>query len=165
MNEKVYQTVTILLTAVGIVIIAFVYSSQPRSLVEVANKTQVAVGVYSIDAREFEAGKAAFARDDHTAARAAFERSDPERRDALVQFYIAYSFYREGWGRLTNDDKLFAEGLAAAQRSESIDRDLRVTNDPGLKMTTAAEIRRELDEGLKITASDLNPLRLFRERK
>ena len=40
----------------------------------------------------------------------AFARADPAVRDARTQFYIAYSYYRQGWGRLYHDDALYAEG-------------------------------------------------------
>ena len=38
-------------------------------------------------------------------ARAMFDEADPEKRDGRTQFYIAYSFYRQGWGRFSNDDE------------------------------------------------------------
>ena len=47
----------------------------------------------------------------------AFARTDPAERDARTQFYIAYSYYRQGWGRLYHDDALYTEGLAAIDRA------------------------------------------------
>ena len=41
---------------------------------------------------------------------AAPDRADPARRDAPTQFYIAYSFYREGWGRVYSDDRAVQAG-------------------------------------------------------
>jgi len=40
-----------------------------------------------------------------------------------------------------------------------------VSKDADLKLKTAAELRNEFEEGLKVTADDFNPLRLVRERK
>jgi len=40
-------------------------------------------------------------------ARDFFQKADPENRDAKTQYYIAYSYYRQGWGKLYNDDALF----------------------------------------------------------
>ncbi len=37
--------------------------------------------------------------------------------------------------------------------------------DNNLKMKTAVELKHEFEEGLRITASDFNPLKLTRERK
>ncbi len=37
--------------------------------------------------------------------------------------------------------------------------------DANLQMKTAAELKFELEEGLKLTASDFNPLKLTKERK
>jgi hypothetical protein len=37
--------------------------------------------------------------------------------------------------------------------------------DPELKLRTAAELKAELEQGLETTAGDLNPLKVFRERK
>ncbi len=55
-----------------------------------------------------------FRAEDYIGARAAFDRVDPEKRDANTQFYIGYSYYRQGWSRLSNDDTLFKLGLDAA---------------------------------------------------
>jgi hypothetical protein len=106
----------------------------------------------------------AFRRDDFVAARDAFERADPERRDARTQFYIAYSFYRQGWGRLSNDDALFKQALEAADRAALLDRNFR-SDDANLQLRTPAELRSEVQEGLEVTVDDFNPLRLAGERK
>ena len=90
--------------------------------------------------------------------------ADPEQRDAATQYYIAYSYYRQGWGRLTNDDALFSQGLASVNRVISIEPNFR-SDDADLKMKSPYELKQELEEGLKFTMSDLNPMRLTRERK
>ena len=97
-------------------------------------------------------------------ARDSFERADPEMRDANTQFYIAYSYYRQGWGRVSSDDALFKLGLESVNRVTAIDRDY-VSKDPNLRLHSPAELRNELEEGLKVTADDFNPLKVFRERK
>ncbi|MEQ1645284.1 MAG: hypothetical protein ABL959_17675, partial [Pyrinomonadaceae bacterium] len=78
-----------------------------------------------------------------------------------TQFYIAYSYYRQGWGRVSNDDALFKSGLEAVTR---VDPNFRST-DAALQMKTPAELKFELEEGLKLTASDFNPMKLTKERK
>lgn len=154
----------ILITLAGFTLIAFLYGTEPKTLAEVSIKGSVAIGTYSIDRSQFEQGLASFRKDAFSDARAAFDRADPEKRDAENQFYMAYSYYRQGWGRLSSDDALFKPGLDAANRTISIDPNFR-SSDPTLAMKTAAELKNELEEGLKITPSDFNPMKLTRERK
>ncbi|HYO90832.1 MAG TPA: hypothetical protein VEQ40_04320, partial [Pyrinomonadaceae bacterium] len=93
-------------------------------------------------------------------------RADPERRDARTQFYMAYAFYREGWGRVYNDDALFRQGLEAAGRSISLSENERLrVDDPDLQIKTPAELKAEIEQGLERTVDDLNPLKVFRQRK
>jgi tetratricopeptide (TPR) repeat protein len=164
MSAKYFHILSILIAVVGFAFVAFLYTTEPRSLAEVTTKSQVVLGTYEIDRKEYELGLASFRRDDFAAARAAFERADPEKRDAIAQFYIAYSFYREGWGRFANDDQHFRAGLAATERVVAIDPNFRIA-DQSLTLRTAVELKLELEEGLKITAADFNPMRLTRERK
>jgi hypothetical protein len=164
MNEKYIQIIGIVLTVIGSVFIAFLYSTQPRSMAEVTTRGQVVLGTYEINKAEFDAGLASFRRDEFASARAAFDRADPEKRDANTQFLYAYSYYRQGWGLFSNDDELFKAGIAAADRAIAINPGFRST-DESLVIKTPLELKNELEEGLKITASDFNPMKLTRERK
>lgn len=164
MRPPYIHIASLLIAAVGLTLIVFIYSTRPKNLTEVATKSSVAIGTYEIGPKEFENGLAAFRRDEFEAARAAFDRADPEKRDAAVQFYIAYSFYRQGWGRVSNDNDLFSKGLAATDRVIQLDPNYRST-DAGLVMKTPTELKAELEDGLKITVSDFNPMKLTRERK
>ena len=99
-------------------------------------------------------------------ARLAFERADPAARDAVTQFYIAYSFYRQGWGRLYNDDDLFREALKALDRAVAAAPEGRVlVQDEQLGLRSSDALRAELERGLTREWSDLNPLRVLRERQ
>jgi len=164
MKVKYIHFSGIAIIIIGFVLIGFLYVSQPRSLAEVTTKGQVALGTYDINTQEFDAGLAAFRRDEFLAARAAFDRADPEKRDAATQFYSAYSYYRQGWGRVSNDDALFQSGLEAANRVIALNPGFRST-DESLQIKTAVELKNELEGGLKLTPSDFNPLKLTRERK
>ena len=164
MRPPYIHIASLLIAAVGLTLIVFIYATQPKNLTEIAAKSSVAIGTYTIDKKEFENGIAAFRRDEFETARAAFDRSDPEKRDAAVQFYIAYSFYRQGWGRVSNDNDLFTKGLAATEQVIKLDPNYRST-DAELVMRTPIELKAELEDGLKITVSDFNPLKLTRERK
>jgi len=139
--------------------------SKARTTIEnVTTKTQVAIGTYEVDALKFEEGLKAFRQDNFIAARDSFEKADPERRDAKTQFYIAYAFYRQGWGRITNDDALFKQGLETVNRAIALDKNFKSV-DEDLQMRAPVELKNELEEGLKITASDFNPFRVLRKRK
>lgn len=164
MKEKYIHVSSLLITIIGFVFIGFLYVSEPRTLAEVATKSQVAIGTYEINKEEFARGLTAFRAEDFGGARLAFDRADPEKRDAATQFYIAYSFYRQGWGRVSNDDALFQSGLAASDRVVAIDPNYR-TSDASLGIKSATELKTEFEDGLKITPSDFNPLKLTRERK
>ncbi len=175
MNVSYIQIIGTVLTLLYGVFIIFLYAAEPRSLEEVGEKAisaventvskgQVITGTYEIDRARFNEGLAAFQTDNFVLARDRFERADPEKRDANTQFYIAYSYYRQGWGRVSNDDALFKSGLEALQRVTQLDPDF-VSKDANLQLKTAAELRNEFEEGLEVTADDFNPLKLVRERK
>jgi hypothetical protein len=126
----------------------------------------VSTGIYEVDSVRFEAGRELFRREQYSAARDEWGRADPARRDARTQFYIAYAFYREGWGRVYNDDTLFRAGLEAVERAISMSPEgVLSVDDPDLKIRTAAELKVELQQGVQRSLSDLNPTKVFRERK
>lgn len=164
MKERYIHGLSVLLVLGGFIFIGFLYWTEPRSLAEVSSKGQVAIGTYAVDKTAFDQGVSLFRKEDFTGARAAFNRADPEKRDPNAQFYIAYSYYREGWGRLYNDDALFTEGLKVIDHVTQLDPNYRST-DETLSMKTPPELRHEFEEGLKVTPSDFNPMRLARERK
>jgi hypothetical protein len=155
---------SILLISTGFALVVFLYWTEPRSLAEVNSKSQVMFGTYEISETEFEQGLGSFRKDEFPDARAAFARADPERRDPATQFYIAYSYYRQGWGRLSNDDALFQSGLEVIDRVIVLEPNFR-TPDETLGIRTPAELKNEFEEGLKITPSDFNPMKLTRARK
>ena len=146
--------------------IVWVYVKQPQTTAEVIGGLSASVGAYRIDQQAFDDGLRFFRRDDFIPARSAFERADPAHRDARTQFYIAYSYYRQGWGRLYQDDVLFGQGLEAVDRAIALAPGGRlIVEDPDLQMKSADELRAELEAGTQRDLSDLNPVRAFRQRK
>src|SRR5262249_8542461 len=118
---------------------------------------------YRIDEQAFDDGLAFFHRDQFEAARAAFSRADSAQRDARTQFYIAYTFYRQGWGRIRTDTALYQEGLKAIDRAIAAAPGGRVSvDDPELQMRSADEVRAELADGI---AHPVHPLQVLRGRK
>ncbi len=175
MKEKYIQILGIALTLIYGVFVIFLYAAEPRSLEEISSKAietvqnaatkgQVITGTYEIDHLKFGEGLNAFRQNNFIVARDSFAKADPERRDAKTQYYVAYSFYRQGWGRLTNDDALFKQALESLERVNFIDKNYR-SDDTDLQLRTPAELKNELEEGLRVTADDFNPLKVLRERK
>jgi tetratricopeptide (TPR) repeat protein len=146
--------------------IVWIYATQPQTMAEVSGGLASRVGAYRVDPTAFEEGLAFFRKDQFAEARMALERADAARRDPVTQFYIAYAFYRQGWGRFYNDDALFAEGLEAVTRAAALAPGGRViVDDPDLGLRSSDELRAELERGLRRELSDLDPRRVLRERK
>ena len=147
-------------------VIASLFGSQPRTVAEAVGGLSATVGAYDVNAQAFADGLTFFRNDQFVESRAAFARADPASRDARTQFYIAYSYYRQGWHRTHRDDQLYREGLKYVDQAIALAPDGRlVVNDEHLHMRSADELRAELEAGLTRDASDLNPLRLLQERK
>ena len=146
-------------------IVAWVYVQRPQSLAEMKGSLTDTVGLYTIDTARFEEGRRLLHGESFAQARAAFERADPARRDAVTQFYVAYTFYRQGWGRFYNDDALFRQALHALDRAASLSPagPVRVS-DPGLGLPDSEALRGELQRGLAVEPGDFNPLRVLRKR-
>ena len=91
----------------------------------------------------------------------------PIRRSAIArtQYYIAYAFLREGWGRVYADDALYRQAEVALQRAQAAASDgvVRV-DDPDLTLKTSDEMAEALARGLRRDASDLNPLSMLEKR-
>jgi hypothetical protein len=175
MKEKYIQALGILMTVGFAVFVVFLYWAEPKTLEEVSTKAkttvenvttkgQVMIGTYEIDQARFDEGLAAFRQDNFLVARDRFEKADPEKRDAKVQYYIAYTYYRQGWGRVSNDDTLFKQGLDQVNRVILLDGNFKAADD-NLQIKTPVELKHEFEEGLQVTASDFNPLKVFNERK
>lgn len=161
MKEKYIQILGIVLSIIYAGFIVWLYALEPKNLSEVATKATVTAGTYEIDKTKFDEGLRLFRAENYPPARDFFNQADSEKRDAKTQFYIAYSFYRQGFGKVYNDDALFKQGLEQLNR---VDANFK-SDDEDLKLKTSAELRNELNEGLQLTASDLNPLKVLRERK
>lgn len=147
-------------------VVAWLYATQPQTVAQVTGGFAAIVGGYTVDPQAFADGLRFFRADQFVEARAALLRADPAERDPQVQFYIAYTYYRQGWGRLYSDDALFGKGLVAIDKAIALAPGGRlVIDDPDLQMHSADELRAELQRGVTRELSDLNPLRVLRTRK
>jgi hypothetical protein len=165
-NETTTRSLGLMVSVFYAVLIGWLYVRQPQTIAQVTGGLSAVVGTYHVNDQAFADAMQFFKNDQFVEARSAFERADPAVRDARTQFYIAYSYYRQGWGRLYHDDQLYTEGLQALDRAVALAPGGRlVVNDPELGIHTAEELRSELEAGIRRDASDLNPMRLFRKRK
>ncbi len=167
MRQRHIQWLGIVWTLLYAAFVVWLYTTAPRTLQELRTQASATVGAYQIDQARFDVALELFHREQYAAARAEWQRADPAERDARTQFCIAYAFYREGWGRVYNDEELFRRGLEAVKRAHNLapDAPLKV-DDPDLRMHTAAELQAELEAGLAQGWRTLNPLEaLRRERK
>src|SRR5688572_23122560 len=166
MRESVVRGVGLGAALLYAVLIVWIYTRQPATLAQIRGGMSASIGAYQVNAQAFAEGLTFFRADRFVEARAAFQRADPAERDALTQFYIAYTYYRQGWHRLYSDDALFAEGVKAADRAIALDPQATLkVDDIRLQLRTPRELRAELASGLTREASDFNPMRLFGGRK
>jgi len=166
MQEPLIRVAGLVLVAGYASFLAWLFATQPRTMAEAVGGVAAGIGAYAVDAQAFADGVRYFRKDQFPEARAAFSRADPAARDAQTQFYIAYSFYREGWHRTHRDDGLYQQGLAAVDRAIALAPGGRlVVADENLQMHSADELKVELARGLATSVSDLNPLRVFEARK
>jgi hypothetical protein len=165
MSPTPIRALGLVLTIAYGALIVWTYAHQPRTVSEMTGGLTASVGVYRVDRASFEDGLRYFHEDKFLEARSAFARADPAKQDATTQFYIAYSFLREGWGRVYTDDSLLKQAQAALDRAIEVAPGGRiVVSDPNLTLTTSDELRAEIARGLTHDASDLNPLKVFRRR-
>ena len=155
----------LLVTLVYALAIVWLYATEPRSFKEVTTGAQVAAGTYQVDRARFDAGLGLFRREQFRAARDEWQSADPAQSDPTTQFYIAYSFYREGWGRVYYDQDLFKHGLEAVNRAIALAPGPLTVADENLQLHTAAELKAELEQGTERTWGDINPLKVMRQRK
>jgi len=166
MQDKIIKVAGLGLTIVYAAFIVWIYATEPRTFKEVTTSAEIAAGTYQIDQEKFNSALSLFRREQFRAARDEWQRADPAQRDARTQFYIAYSFYREGWGRVYFDQELFKQGVEAVNRAIALSSTSPLTiDDPDLRIHSAAELKVELEQGLERSWSDVNPLKVLRTRK
>ena len=163
-RRRVIRLAGLAVTAVYAAFIVWVYAAQPRTLREVRGGVAASIGVYRIDAAAFDEGLRYFRTDRFAEARRAFARADPAQRDARTQYYIAYAFLREGWGRVYSDDALYRQAEVALQRAQAAADGVVRVDDPDLTLKTSDEMAEALARGLRRDASDLNPLSMLEKR-
>jgi hypothetical protein len=165
MRDSIVRATGLMFVVCSFTGIAWLYLHQPQTLAEATGALSARVGGYRIDEQAFADGLRFFHGDEFPAARLAFERADPARQDPRTQFYIAYSYYREGWGRLYVDKELFARGLDAVNRGIAAAPNGRIiVDDSNVQMHSADELKAELQAGLD-ASTELNPFTIVRRQR
>ena len=163
MRESTVRAAGLVLAILYASIIGWMYARQPETVAQVSGGLASFVHAYRIDQQAFDDGVRFFHQEQFEASRSAFARADPAQRDPRTQFYIAYSHYRQGWGRIYIDRAQFEAGLAAVDRAiASASGGRVVVDDPQLQMHSADELKAELAMGL---AHPVHPLSVLRGRK
>jgi hypothetical protein len=166
MGETTTRTLGLGLVVAYTTLIGWLFVRQPQTIGQVTGGLSAVVGTYTVNDQAFSDALRFFRNDQFVEARLAFERADPAVRDARTQFYVAYSYYRQGWGRLYHDDRLYTEGLQAIDRAIALAPGGRlVVDDSTLGIHTGEEMKAELEAGLRRELSDFNPMRVLRARK
>jgi hypothetical protein len=165
MRDEMVRALGLALAVCGFGGIVWVYSHQPQTLAEATGALSATIGAYQVDEQAFADGIRFFRGDQFAAARLAFDRADAAHQDPRTQFYIAYSYYREGWGRIYVDKDLFARGLVAVDRAIAAAPHGRVVvDDANLQMRSGDELKAELEAGVHAT-TDVNPLTIVRRQR
>ena len=165
MRDEVVRAIGLAVAGSCFGVIVWVYSRQPQTLAEASGALSATIGVYHIDEQAFADGLRFFRADQFAAARLAFDRADQAHQDPRTQFYIAYSYYREGWGRVYVDKELYARGLAAVDRAiAAAPRGRIVIDDADLQMHSGDELKAELETGVQ-ASSEVNPLTVVRRHR
>jgi len=166
MREPLLRTLGLAVAAAYALFIVWLYVRQPQTVAEMTGAMSASIGAYHVDEIAFADGLRLFRANQFVASRLAFDRADRAHQDARTQFYIAYSYYREGWGRVYNDDVLFQRGLEAIDRAIAAAPNGRIAvEDADLQLKSGDELKAELQAGIRRDASDFNPLKVFRQRK
>ena len=166
MQARIIKVAGLGLTIAYAAFIVWIYATEPRTFKEVTTSAEIAAGTYEINQEKFNSALSLFRREQFRAARDEWQGADPAQRDARTQFYIAYAFYREGWGRVYFDQELFKQGVEAVNRAIALSSTSPLTiDDPDLRIHTAAELKVELEQGLESSWNDVNPLKVLRTRK
>ena len=164
--KRIVQTTGIIVALLYGATIVWLYVRQPRTFEEIKTQAAVEANIYQIKQENFDEALKQFNAGLYPIAIEQFKLADPAGRDARTQFYIAYSYYRLGRGRFTDDDEMFRPGLAAVDRSiANAPNQIFEIDRTDLEFKSAAALRERFKEGLETTAADFNPFKWFEKVK
>ena len=146
-------------------IIGWIYVRRPQSLAELKTQASVQANLYHISQENFDAAIKEFDAGDYNSAIGQFKLADPAEKDPSSQYYIAYSYYLLGRGRIFNDEDMFKRAIDAVNRClDNAPNHIFETDRADLEIRNADTLRQKLVEGLKHTMPSLNPLDWFSKK-
>lgn len=172
MKRKEMEDVKQILQVAGLLVallygsgIAWLYVRQPRSFEELKTQAAVETNVYRVRQENFDEGLRQFNSAQYRVAIEQFELADAARLDPTTQFYIAYSYYMLGRGRLYDDDELFKKGLEAIERClANAPNNIFEIDRADLEIRSANGLRDRLRRGIDVNGSDFNPLEWLKRK-
>jgi tetratricopeptide (TPR) repeat protein len=163
MKRTVQITGLVIALIYGLSII-WLYVRQPRSFQELKTQVAVETNVYRIKRENFDEALKQFNAGQYKVAIEQWKVADPAQSDPATQYYIAYSYYLLGRGKLYDDDEMFRKGLAAIERClGSAPNNIFEIDRADLEIRNAAALRQRLKDGLEVSPSDFNPLDWFKK--
>jgi hypothetical protein len=143
----------------------WLYVRRPQSLAELKTQASVQITIYHVTQANFDEGIKEFDAGDYNSAIGQFKLADPAQADSTSQYYIAYSYYLLGRGRLFNDEDMFNKATEAVDRClENAPNHIFEIDRSDLEIKNADTLREKLREGLRHTMSSLNPFTWFNRK-
>jgi len=159
------QITGLVITIIYASFIAWLYVRRPASLAELKTQAIVQANVYHINQPNFDEAMKDFDACDYNSAVGQLNLADPAQKDSTTQYYIAYSYYLLGRGRIFNDEDLFNKAIEADIRClDNTPNHIFEIDRADLEIKNADTLRQKLIYGLKHTTSSLNPLNWFKKR-
>jgi len=145
--------------------IVWVYARRPQSLAELKTQASIQANVYHINQQNFDEAIKEFDTGDYNSAIGQLKLADPAQKDPTSQYYIAYSYYLLGRGRIFNDEDMFNRAIEAIDRClDNAPNHIFEIDRGDMEIKNADTLRQKLIEGLKHTMPSLNPLNWFTKR-
>jgi tetratricopeptide (TPR) repeat protein len=164
LHRKVWIACTSLTALYGFIIV-WLYVHQPQSLSELKVQASVQANVYHVNEPNFDEAIKEFDSGDYNSAIGQFKLADPAQKDPASQYYVAYSYYLLGRGRIFNDEDMFNKAIEAVNRClDNAPDHIFQLDRADLEIKNADTLRQKLVEGLKHTLPSLNPLNWFNKK-
>lgn len=146
--------------------IVWLYVRQPRTFEEFKTQASIEVNSYQVKQENFDEAMKQFNEGRYEVAVEQFGIADPAASDPRTQFYIAYSYYMLGRGRIYDDNEKFEKGLAAIDRClKHAPNNIFEVDRSDLEIRNAGQLRQRFKEGLEVTPSDFNPLNILKKKQ
>jgi hypothetical protein len=146
-------------------LVVWLYVHHPQSLSELKTQASVQANVYHVNQPNFDQAIKEFDGGDYNSAIGQFNLADPAERDSASQYYIAYSYYLLGRGRVFNDEDMFNKAIVAVNHClDNAPNHIFQIDRTDVEIRDADALRQKLVEGLRHTPASLNPFNWFNKK-